>query len=458
MSSDLEKGSLSEKSYAAGATLGNPNASTTQEASAFAASIADSEPTAVDHNHHPDDAFVEGGLRGYLTVLGAFLALFCSFGLISSFGTFQSWYADHQLYRSPSAISWIGSLQLWVFFFSGGFIGRIFDCHGPRLVMVLGALLHSFSLMMTSLSTEYYQFILCQGILFGLSTGMLFYPSLASVSTHFKRYRATAIGIAVAGSSVGGIVYPIMLDTLFPRLGFAWTVRILGFMGLGCSSIAVALVSRRPSPGKTPATRWCDCHITKDAPFLLLVLGSFLVCFGIFIPYFYIVSYSAAHAVSVTRGISRSFYLLSIMNAGGVLGRIAPAYLSDAVGRFNLLVPSALLSGVLCLALWTTAETRGALVAFAFLYGFFSGAFISGINPCVAQISEMSQVGTRIGMLYTLVSLPSLFGGPAAGALLARAHGSYIPMTILSGVTLVVGSLIILCSKLKIDRRVCAQV
>ncbi|TFK48836.1 MFS general substrate transporter [Heliocybe sulcata] len=419
----------------------------------FVASLADSEPTAVDH--HPDTSFVEGGTKGYLAVAGAFLALFCSFGQITSFGTFQSWYQTHQLDRSPSAIAWIGSLQLWTFFFSGGFIGRIFDSCGPRVLMILGALLHLFSLMMTSLSTEYYQFILCQGILFGLSTGMLFYPSLASVSTHFQKYRATAIGISVAGSSVGGIVYPIVLDHLFPKLGFAWTVRVLGFIGLGTCSVAVALVSRRPAAPRAASPRpWFDLRVVRDVPFVLLVCGSFLVCFGIFIPFFYIVSYSSAHSFS----LATSFYLLSVMNAGGVLGRIAPAALSDAIGRFNLLVPSALLSGVMCLAVWLNAHTREGIIAFAFLYGFFSGAFISGINPCVAQISEMREVGTRMGTLYTLVSLPSLFGGPAAGALLARANGSYTPMIILSGTLLIAGSLIIFFSRLKVNNRLLAKV
>jgi hypothetical protein len=63
--------------------------------------------------------FPEGGLKAYLTVLGAFMALACTFGQLSAFGTFQAWYASHQLHHLPaSTISWIGSLQLWVFFFS----------------------------------------------------------------------------------------------------------------------------------------------------------------------------------------------------------------------------------------------------------------------------------------------------------------------------------------------------
>ena len=63
--------------------------------------------------------YPEGGLKAYLTVLGAFVALACTFGQLTTFGTFQAWYASHQLRHMPaSTISWIGSLQLWIFFFS----------------------------------------------------------------------------------------------------------------------------------------------------------------------------------------------------------------------------------------------------------------------------------------------------------------------------------------------------
>ena len=62
-----------------------------------------------------DDA--NSRLRAWLAVLGGFLALFCSFGQLSAFGTFQSWYSTHQLSSSSLfSISWIGSLQLWMFF------------------------------------------------------------------------------------------------------------------------------------------------------------------------------------------------------------------------------------------------------------------------------------------------------------------------------------------------------
>jgi hypothetical protein len=61
----------------------------------------------------------EGGLDGWTTVFGAFLGLFATFGQLNSFGSYQAYYSTHQLAAySASEISWIGSLQLWTFFFS----------------------------------------------------------------------------------------------------------------------------------------------------------------------------------------------------------------------------------------------------------------------------------------------------------------------------------------------------
>ncbi|KJA16292.1 hypothetical protein HYPSUDRAFT_147959 [Hypholoma sublateritium FD-334 SS-4] len=410
-------------------------------------SNVDSQITRCDHT------YPEGGWRANLAVLGAFIALFFSFGQMNAFGTFQAWYAGHQLQHLPaSTISWIGSLQLWAFFFSGAPIGRLFDEHGPKGLMIAGTICYVGSMMLTSVCREYYQYILCQGVLFGLGVGLLFYPSLASISTHFSKYRATAIGIAIAGSGLGGVVYPVVIESLFEHIGFGWGVRTIGLSsGVGCAiaTLLVSSLSTHNMPGP-----YFDIQTIKDTRFALLAAGSWFVALGLFIPFFYIVDY--AKHISVPD--HTSFSVLAVLNAGGVLGRIAPAYLSDTIGRFNLLTPAAFLSGLTCITIWLMARGLTALMLFAATYGFFSGAFIALITPCVAQISDFERLGVRIGMLYSIISFPSLFGGPVAGALLTRDHGRYLAMIIFSGSTVMLGSLFILGARLLVDRRILARV
>ncbi|CDO72284.1 hypothetical protein BN946_scf184970.g136 [Trametes cinnabarina] len=359
------------------------------------ASVKGSALPAPSSSRYPD-----GGVHAWLTVFGAFLALFCTFGQLNSFGTFQEWYSDHQLRTTPpSTIAWIGSIQLWIFFFSGGFIGHVFDVYGPRVMMMPGTILLVFSTMMTSLSTKFYQYILAQGVLFGIGVGMMFYPSLAAISSYFNRYRGTALGIAFAGSGVGGVVYPIMFRELFEKVGFGWAVRISGFISLAACCIAVATVSTNQSSSqkKTPIL---DITVLRDVPFLLLIAGSLLICLGLFIPFIYLAEYATDNHISANAAL----YVLSAMNAGGILGRLAPPLVSDVLGRFNVIVPSAFLMGLLAVVFWLFAKTLTTIIIFAVLYGFFSGAFIAMIIPCVAQISPDGKIGTRIGVLYSIVS------------------------------------------------------
>lgn len=74
-------------------------------------------------------------------------------------------------------------------------------------------------------ASQYYQVFLAQGLTCGLAAGVAFIPAASSVSHWFKRRRATALGILATGSSFGGIIYPVLLNHLFPKIGFGWTVR-----------------------------------------------------------------------------------------------------------------------------------------------------------------------------------------------------------------------------------------
>jgi len=188
--------------------------------------------------------------------------------------------------------------------------------------------------------------------------------------------------------------------------------------------------------------------------YMLLAAGGSLVALGCFIPYFYIVDYAQSLGISS----NMAFIVLAVMNAGGVCGRVAPAILSDSLGRFNLLAPTSFIAGLLVLVSWTFADTLATLLIFSVLYGFFSGAFISVVTPCIAQISEIHEIGIRIGLMYSIISFPALVGGPIAGLILASNHGSYNGMIMFTGTSIIAGSLLIFGAKLLINPRVFARV
>uniref|UniRef100_D8PYW6 Major facilitator superfamily (MFS) profile domain-containing protein n=1 Tax=Schizophyllum commune (strain H4-8 / FGSC 9210) TaxID=578458 RepID=D8PYW6_SCHCM len=388
----------------------------------------------------------------FCTVFGAFLALLFSFGNLSAFGTFQAWYMHNQFRGFPSStIAWIGSAQLFMFFASGACIGHLCDAYGPGWLLLSGGLSTTFSILMTSLSTEFYQFLFCQGVLFGLGAGMLFYPAMTSVSSHFTAYRATALGIVATGSSVGGVIFPIMLERLFSKIGFAWTLRVVGLFNAAGCLLAWLLVSSRAT-AKGIQSPIFDHATSRDEKYMLLVAGSCLVSFGLYTPPTFIVSFAQSYGITSARANTA----LVVLNAASAFGRLLPAYLADRAGNFNLLAPAAALT--LPSAPGACAPSLASIIAFAAIYGFLSGAFISVVTPCVAQISPAGRVGARVGMLYSAISVPSLLAGPIAGALLHRADGSYTGMMLYAGITILCGSILIVCARMQTEGRLLAKV
>lgn len=114
--------------------------------------------------------------------------------MANSFGVFQTYYSSTLLKSStPSAISWIGSIQGFLLLFVGVFCGRAFDAGYFYHVAGLGVFLSVFGLMMTSLATQYWQIFLAQGLCLGLGSGCLFTPGISLVGQYFstKRVRGT---------------------------------------------------------------------------------------------------------------------------------------------------------------------------------------------------------------------------------------------------------------------------
>lgn len=177
-------------------------------------------------------------------------------GYIKSFGVFQTYYRTI-LPQNQSAISWIGSIQVFLLFFVGVFGGRATDAGYFRHVYSAGALLQVIGIFMTSLCTEYWQFFLAQGVCSGLANGLMFCAGLSVMSTYFKQWKTVAVGFATCGSVTGGVVYPLMAQYLIPQIGFPWAMRCIGFVALATLLLSSVLYKTRVPPRITgPLIEW----------------------------------------------------------------------------------------------------------------------------------------------------------------------------------------------------------
>lgn len=86
--------------------------------------------------------YPEGGLQGWLVVLGSFCASFSVFGVINTAAVFESYLSEHQLANeSKSNIGWIFSTYLFTVYSVGIFVGPCFDRYGPRVLIAIGSML-----------------------------------------------------------------------------------------------------------------------------------------------------------------------------------------------------------------------------------------------------------------------------------------------------------------------------
>ncbi|KAK9365620.1 MFS general substrate transporter [Lipomyces kononenkoae] len=382
---------------------------------------------------HHQVSFPDGGLRAWLVVLGAMIVLGCSFGYLSAFGVYETYYLQNQLQGySPSAIAWIGSFQVFCQFASGIFAGSFFDRFGARAVMIPATIVYVFAMMMTSLCKEYYQFILAQGVLGGLGVGFLFTPALSAINHYFMRKRGIAIGIGAGGSSIGGVLFPIALKSaLYGKLGFGWGVRIIAFVVLALLCIACVLVKER-FPHRQGALFLPKAFLQLS--YTVFTAGVFLAMWGMFVPFFYLSSY----AIEQTHfSNALAFYLLAIMNAASLFGRIIPGFVADRLGRMNMFVFIVVATGIIELC-WPKASSHVGLIVWTIFYGFFSGAVISLFSAGFAQLTPSPQmIGTYIGQALAIISIAGLTGSPIAGTLL-DSYG-WEATSIFGGVSLLVG-------------------
>ena len=153
----------------------------------------------------------------------------------------------------------------------GSFTGPIFDRGYLRALLITGSFGVVFGHIMLSLCTTYWQTLLAQGFVIGLGGGCLYIPSIALLPGYFNTKLGLAIGLAASGSSMGGIIYPIMFYKLIDQVGFGWSVRILGFTSLATLLIPIFIMKMRVKPGRIRSL--IDWSAFKDLHYLLFVFG-----------------------------------------------------------------------------------------------------------------------------------------------------------------------------------------
>lgn len=380
-------------------------------------------------------------------------------GLINAFGVFQEYYSSFETPLStPASISWIGSLQILLLLLFGSATGTYVDRGLAQRMTTMGCIIVTLATLLSSFSGEftsqhrpiYYQILLSQGVLCGLGMGLLLVPSTAIIPTYFTENRSLAVGLANSGASIGGIVYPILTRRLLMDIGFNWAMRATTFLVFITISLGGLLLRQRQELTQNPARRTLyNFHCLKEPRFALFVGGIFLAFAGSFVPYFYLAMWVRETKFPLPG--QNPYYLLSILNAGGLLGRIIPSYLADRYGPALMQSLAAIVCGALA-AGWTYIESSvSGLITWTILYGFFSGSVISLIPSTAATLTQdISRLGGRLGVVFAANAIASLIGNPIAGVILKSSDAGWRGVAFYcAALNLAGGSLLVACWRRK---------
>ncbi|KIM89623.1 hypothetical protein PILCRDRAFT_191632 [Piloderma croceum F 1598] len=378
-------------------------------------------------------AIPDGGLRAWLVVIGAACNNAATFGLINSWGVFQAYYETNIMSGiSASQIAWIGSIQYSLVFLPGLLVGWLFDLGYHKIPVVGASALFIVTTFLTPQCTQYWNFLLCQGFVVGLSCGTIFGPTTAVLSQWFQKRLGVALGVAAVGGSIGGTVFPIIARRLIPVVGFKWTMRIISLiliMPLGVGSLTVA---RRIPPIRVPGGLW-NLAAFSSRPYTIYCCSGFVTFLGLYTVLTYIDISAERNGISA----DFSFYLVSIANAASGISRI----LSCETGPLNLMIPMTACAGILTYV-WPLVHGKGLLVTIAVLYGFCIGTYNSLLTLPIISMGVSGDVGRRIGMFMSITAIGALVGPPISGTINSitggyKWVGTYAGSTIMLAVALI---------------------
>ena len=244
----------------------------------------------------------------------------------------------------------------------------------------------------------------------------------------------------------------------------------MGFVILFNSALIILFA--RPHPIRRSSGPLVEWQSFCEPAYSLFAIGIFFILWGVYIAYFYVCRKSLScgallqpcckcqlivltgQTTTYSDDIihvsnSDSLKLLIILNAAGIPGRIIPALLADLYfGPLSTLIPFSLGAGILLLS-WIKIRNFGGFETFVIMYGVCANAVQTLFPSALASLtSDVSKMGVRTGMVFTIGSIACLTGTPIAGALISAGNGSFVYLQIFGGTSVILGSIVLLMARM----------
>ncbi|XP_068455398.1 monocarboxylate transporter 12-B [Clinocottus analis] len=424
---------------------------------------------------------LDGGW-GWVIVGCCFMVTVCTRAVTRCISIFFVEFQSH-FGADYAATSWIHSLVDCTTMLCAPVGSLVGNCWSSRVAVMLGGLLSSVGLLLSSFSTSLELLYLTMGVLTGLGFALCYTPAMALVGCYFRRRRALAYGVAVSGSGIGTLVLAPAVQLLIEA--YSWRGALLVLSALVANLCVCGALLRpigrqdgeeeaelggeeaEPAGEEKPgfvSSRDAELAVSPAPPaqrrrgflsgqefrflllpgFLVLAASFLLLASGCSVPFVYLVPY--ALSVGVRR--QRAALLMSLLGVLDILGNLSFGWLTDRRCLKPYLLSSYVIAvameGVACLLL-PLLRSFTLLVPFAVVYGYFDGAYVALIPVVTAHVVGARYLSSALGVVYFLHAIPYLLS-PPIGGWLVDITGSYSATFLLSGVFLLSSAVILSAS------------
>jgi OFA family oxalate/formate antiporter-like MFS transporter len=310
--------------------------------------------------------------------------------------------------------------------------GRIQDKYGPLGCSLAGGILVSLGFYLCSYTTSLNHLYLCFGVIGGLGNGFGYATPIPVMAKWFPDKRGLAVGLAVGGYGAGSAIFgPLAQLKLIPAYGVAATFQILGAIFL-VMTISGALLLRNPPAGYQPegwsptasaagasAREYTPREMLRTPTFYLMWAGYALGCSAGLMVISQLVPFARSAGVAAAALSTMTLVAGAAGNAGG---RILSGWMSDRLGRINVLRVMIGISVAAMPALYAAGSNVALLYAAVFAVYWCYGTQLSVNGAAAADFWGTKNAGINYGILFTAWGVAGIIGPRIGGVLYDRYH------------------------------------
>lgn len=368
---------------------------------------------------HPID-----GMFAFWQAFLVMLQMLSTWGVNASFGVILDYYLDSDSFPETSMYEYalMGGVIVFLAQFLAPLSVLLVKFCGQTQVLVVGIILQTAGYILASICKEFWQVFICEGIMIGLSFTLIFLPGTFILPTWFDKRKSAAMGIAVSGSGLGGVIFSLSLNKVIQESGNQkWGLRMIGIVTFAVSSFATMFMRPRNNhKTQRPAFTQDNLIVHLRAIFDLSEFKNYIfvllaIWFGIVMMAYVIILYSFANYVTgIGLSSAQASNLLAIINAAQVVGRPSMGQIGDAWGRYNTAVCVCAYVGLLVFAFWMNATTYAELIVLSIMLGLAVGVGSTMAQSLALDSLELIGRSSKLPAVWSFMNIAvGLFSLPA---------------------------------------------